>query len=207
MEFSSPPALKPPRALPVKQFREKPDFASAQKYVRAKRFFWNSGMFFWKASVIRDALIRNLPKTAEVLALIAREAQQKKQGTGHLQRLLTKYYPACENISVDYAVLEKAPRVVGIPCDVGWNDLGSWRAVYDLLPQEEHNNVLRTESILVDSSGLYIDVPGKIVGIIGLKDLVVVDTPDALLIAPRDRAHEVSKIVKSLEEAGREDLL
>src|ERR1019366_4256363 len=173
-----------------------------------KRFFWNSGMFFWKASVIREALGRYLPKTAEALAIIgSRLASQKKPTGERLRRLLRELYPACQNISVDYAVLEKAPSVVGIPCEIGWNDVGSWRAVYDLLPHDARGNVLRSEGLLVDSSGLYVDVPGKLVGVVGLKDLVVVETGDALLIAHRDRAQEVSRLVQELEKIGRDDLL
>ena len=208
MEFAQPPAISPPKARPVKRFREKPNLTVARRYLSAKRFFWNSGMFFWKASVIREALRRYLPQTAETLATIAhRLASHKKPSGEHLRRLLRELYPACQNISVDYAVLEKAPSVVGIPCEIGWNDVGSWRALYDLLPHDEESNVLRSEGLLVDSSGLYVDVPGKLVGVVGLKDLVVVETGDALLIVHRDRAQEVSRLVHELEKMGRHDLL
>jgi mannose-1-phosphate guanylyltransferase len=208
MEFAQAPSISPLQALPVKRFREKPDVSAARRYLRAQRFFWNSGMFFWKASVIREALRRYLPQTAETLATIAhRLERQEKPGGNALRRLLKELYPSCQNISVDYAVLEKAPGVVGIPCEIGWNDVGSWRAVYDLLPHDEAGNVLRSEGLLLDSSGLYVDVPGKFVGVVGLKDLVVVETGDALLIATRDRAQEVSRLVSELEKSGRDDLL
>ena len=208
MEFAEVPVVSRPKALPVIKFHEKPSLPVAEKYLDAKKFFWNSGMFFWKASVIREALQRFLPKTAEVLASISTQLPGKnKTDAGHVRRLLAKTYAACENISVDYAVLEKAPGVVGIPCEMGWNDMGSWRAIYDLMPHDAGANVLRSEALLVDSSGLYVDVPGKLVAVVGLKDLVVVETPDVLLIVPRERAQEVSRLVSELEKSGREDLL
>lgn len=206
MEFSEIPAIGPPRALPVKQFREKPSLAVAQRYLRAKRFFWNSGMFFWKASVIRDALHRYLPETAAVLSSIGQRAR-RKIGAAALTKVLNELYPSCQNISVDYAVLEKASNVVGIPCDIGWNDMGSWQAVYDLMPRDGHANVMRSEGLLLDSSGLYVDVPGKLVGAVGVQNLVIVETGDALLIVPRDRAQQVSRLVSELEKARRDDLL
>jgi mannose-1-phosphate guanylyltransferase len=207
MEFRTRPDLKKLQALPVKQFREKPSFEVAESYLRAKRFFWNSGMFFWKASVLRDALGRFLPNTAAIVSSIADRAAPNGSKPGRLKRALSTLYPACENISVDYAVLEKAPNVAGIPCDMGWNDMGSWRAVYDLLPHDTQDNVLRSEAVIFDSSGLYLDVPGKLVSVVGLKDVVVVETPDALLVAHRDRAQDVSRMVAELEKSGREDLL
>jgi mannose-1-phosphate guanylyltransferase len=165
-------------------------------------------MFFWKASVIRDAIRSFLPETAAVLAAIGeRVASKKGASAGRMERILNEMYPACQNISVDYAVLEKASNVVGIPCEIGWNDLGSWQAVYDLLPRDENRNVLRSEGLLLDSSGLYVDVPGKLVGVVGIKDLVIVESGDALLIVHRDRAQEVSRLVAELEKAGRDNFL
>ncbi|MBI2817380.1 MAG: mannose-1-phosphate guanylyltransferase [Acidobacteria bacterium] len=204
MEFSRIPQINPPRALAVKQFREKPNMAVAERYIRAKRFFWNSGMFFWKASVIRDALRQHLPETSAVLSSIGECAYRKN---GKVTRILNDLYPSCQNISVDYAVLEKASNVVGIPCDIGWNDLGSWQAVYDLLPHDQNSNVLRSETLLLDSGGLYVDVPGKMVGAVGVQNLVIVETSDALLIVPRERAQDVTRLVSEIEKAGREELL
>src|SRR5579885_598847 len=125
MEFQTVPDIEKLEALPVRQFREKPNLETARRYLRAKRFFWNSGMFFWKASVIRQALRQFLPQTASLLASIA-DAFAGNQNQRRLKSDLVKLYPACENISVDYAVLEKASNVVGIPCEIGWNVMGSW---------------------------------------------------------------------------------
>jgi mannose-1-phosphate guanylyltransferase len=203
IEFPARPDTRRPKALPVKKFREKPNLKAAQAYLRAGRFFWNSGMFFAKASVIREALQRYLPETAAVLKGIA-EAHGNGRG---FARVLKNRYGECQNISLDYAVLEKSPEVIGIPCEIGWSDVGSWRAAYDLLLGKGQANVLRSEAILVDSAGLYIDAPKKLVAAVGVRDLVIVDVPDALLIVPRDRAQDVSRLVAELEKAGREELL
>lgn len=203
MEFSARPAHRNAKAVPIKQFREKPTLAVAQRYLRSRRFFWNGGMFFWKAATVRDALRRHLPGTAAVLRTIA----ERGAGTRSLRQVLRKLYPSCENISVDYAVLEKASGVLGIPCEFGWSDVGSWNALYDLLPKDSQQNVLRTQSLLIDSKRLLIDAPGRLVAAVGLEDLVVVETEDALLIARRERAQDVSQLVKKLEQLRREDLL
>ena len=121
--------------------------------------------------------------------------------------MLNALYPSCENISVDYAILEKSQRVRGIPCDFGWSDLGSWNAVYDLSPQDTKGNVLRSEALLLDSTGMLVDVPGKLVAGIGLRDLVVVESEDALLIARREDSQRVAQLVKLLEESHRNELL
>jgi mannose-1-phosphate guanylyltransferase len=208
MEFSHPPVIHPPKAISVRRFREKPSLAIAKRYLHARKFYWNSGMFFWKASVFRDALRRFLPETAEVLSSIGKRVSKEKINTpGRLGRVIAAFYPSCQNISVDYAVLEKALNVVGIPCEIGWNDLGSWQAVYDLLPQDRNQNVVVSEGLLLDTSGLYVDVPGKLVAAVGLRDLVVVETEDALLIVPRHRAQDVSWLVAQIEKSGRNDLL
>lgn len=208
LEFARRPALTPLRALPVERFREKPGLAVARRYCNAKRFFWNSGIFFWKASVIQEALQRHLPGTAATLTAIRnRLSGPRGIQLRRLPRVLAELFPACENISVDYAVLEKASQVVGIPCDFGWNDLGTWSAVYDLLAHDSRQNALCSETLLLNSRGLLVDVPGKLVAAVGLQDLVVVETEDALLIVRRDQTQQISQVVSQLEKARREDLL
>jgi len=187
---------------PVLRFREKPDLKTAKRFLAAGNFYWNAGMFFWRTSVLLDALRRHRPRVATVLASLppfeSRNFRAKLRDT----------FPLCENISVDYAVLEKAEGVVGIAAgDIGWNDVGSWNAVYELMERDASGNAVRGETLLDDSSGNYVDVHGRLVALLGVKDLVVVDTPDALLIADRHRAQDVGVLVKLLEKAGREDLL
>jgi mannose-1-phosphate guanylyltransferase len=186
----------------VVSFREKPNAATAEQFLASGNFYWNAGMFFWKTSVLLDALRRFLPKTEHLLAGLPPFASSKFAAG------LASVFPQCDNISIDYAVMERAPNVTGIPAgDIGWNDVGSWNAVYELQKRDAQGNALRSDSIIEASTGNYVDAEGKLVALLGVKDLIVVDTPDALLIADRRRAQEVGEIVRRLEKAGREDLL
>jgi len=187
---------------PVLRFREKPDPETAQRFVCAGHFFWNAGMFFGRAVVFLEALRQFLPKTATLLASLPPFSSRK------FPARLEETFPLCENISVDYAVIEKAGNVVGVAADdIGWNDVGTWNAVYELLPRDKEGNVARSDALLEGATGNYVDAPGKLVALLGVKDLVVVDTPDALLIADRSRAQQVGDLVKSLERRKRHDLL
>jgi len=190
------------RPLPVLRFHEKPEMANARRYLAAGNFYWNSGMFFWRAGVLLDQLRRHLPRTASVLASLPRF------GSRRFSTALKQAFPLCENISIDYAVLEKAAHVSGIAAgDFGWNDVGSWNAVYELLPRDASGNVAAPNSICVDSYNNFVDARGKVVALLGVRDLIVVDTPDALLVAARDDAQRVGEIVKALEKLERHDLL
>lgn len=185
-------AIEPARVL---RFREKPDLKTAKRFMKAGNFYWNAGMFFWKTSVLLDALREYLPKTATLLASLPEFSNRR------FAAKLKEAFPNCENISIDYAVLEKSPHVVGFATDdFGWNDVGSWNAVYELLARDENGNVFRGEALARSSSGNYVDAEGKLIALLGVNDLVVVDTPDALLIADRSRAQEVGDLVKELEK-------
>jgi len=189
-------------AVPIRRFREKPDAATARKYVAAGHFYWNAGMFFWRARRLLDELRQHLPKTATLLGSLP------PFGHREFNASLEQVFPRCENISIDYAVLERAGDVMGIACgDIGWNDVGSWNAVYEILPQDKDGNVVDREGICEESRGNFVDARGKMVALLGVSNLVVVDTPDALLIADRKRAQQVGEIVKILEKRKRLDLL
>jgi len=186
----------------VLRFHEKPDLAKARRYVAAGHFYWNSGMFFWRADVLLDQLRRHLPKTAAILASLPRF------GARGFSTALKRAFPLCENISIDYAVLEKARNVAGIPAaDFGWNDVGSWNAVYELLPRDPCGNVAAQHSVCLDAHDNFVDAGGKVVALLGVRDLIVVDTPDALLVTSRSHAQRVGEILKTLEARHREDLL
>jgi mannose-1-phosphate guanylyltransferase len=186
----------------VRRFHEKPDLKTATRYLKAGNFYWNAGMFFWKASVLREALREFLPKTATLLASLP-----KFSSRGFTAKLKAAF-AHCENISIDYAVLEKTRNKFGFATDdFGWNDVGSWNAVYELLPRDANANIFRGHALVHDSSGNYVDAEGKLVALVGVKDLVIVDTPDALLIVHRARSQEVGDIVKKLEQQRRDDLL
>ena len=185
----------------IKRFREKPDLRTAKRYVAAGRFYWNSGMFFWRAGVFLRALRTYLPKTAALLASLPSFSDRRFAGR------LKEVYPLAENISVDYAVLEKADNVMGFAAgDIGWNDLGSWNAIYELLPDDGTGNVLRSDVLQVASAGNYVDAPAKLIALVGVNNLIVVDTPDALLIADRSQAQQVGQIPKLLDKDGRKAL-
>jgi len=199
-----PKGTKPgtPDAVPVKSFREKPDFKVAKKYLGKGHFYWNAGMFFWRAETVLDNLRAFQPKTATLLSSLP--AFEDKMFPAKLKQV----FPLCENISIDYAVLERAKGVVCFPCaDIGWNDVGSWNAVYDLLPQDPDKNVSRSALASIASTGNYIDAGKKLVALVDVEDLIIVDTPDALLIANRHQAQKVGDLVKLLEKRGTTELL
>jgi mannose-1-phosphate guanylyltransferase len=159
-------------------------------------------MFFWRAGVLLDQLRLYLPKTATILAALPPVASPR------FASQLAQSFPLCDNISIDYAVLEKASIVRGIAAgDFGWNDVGSWNAVYELLGRDSSGNVLPRDSFVLDAHNNFVDARGKAIALLGVDDLIVVDTSDALLVARRDRAQEVGDIVKALEKANRHDLL
>jgi mannose-1-phosphate guanylyltransferase len=202
LEFPPGTAAGSAAPVPVRRFREKPTLAVAKRYVSSGNFFWNSGMFFWRTDVLLGELRLHQPRTATVLASLP------AFGSRRFGAALKQAFPLCGNISIDYAVLEKAAAVHGIAAaDFGWNDVGSWNAVYELLQRDERGNVIALESIALDSHNNFVDARGKVVALVGVHDLIVVDTPDALLVASRDRAQAVGEVVKLLEKRNRHDLL
>lgn len=188
--------------LAVASFREKPDLKTAKKFFKAGHYFWNAGMFFWKAETVLEAMRKHQPKTATLLGSLP--SYRDKDFAGRLAEV----FPRCQNISVDFGVIEHANNVVGVPCvEFAWNDVGSWDAVYELTTHDANENAARSELLCADSTRNYIDCGKKLVALLGVKDLIIVDTPDALLVADRSRAQQVGEIVKLLEKNGREDLL
>ena len=189
------------RALAVRRFTEKPALPAARRYVASGKYFWNAGIFFWRVSTFLDCLRRFLPATHDALMRLA-----KTIGTRKYAAALRRIYPTLENISVDYAIMEPATRagsairVSVIPAKVGWSDIGSWSAVYDLLAAQRGANVSAGPSFMLDASGNYFWAPGKFVAAIGVQNLVLVETGDAILVCPRERAQDVGKIVKYLEQ-------
>jgi mannose-1-phosphate guanylyltransferase len=190
----------------VRRFTEKPDPEGAAKFLAARNYFWNSGMFLWSARTLANALREHLPKTAPLLEKIAGTF-----GTGKFTGTLRRLYPMCENISIDYAVLEprslkgeQKSNIFCLPADFGWNDLGSWNALHEhhvAKSQPADSNLISAEgSFTLNAAGNYIHAPNKFVAVVGVNDLVVVETDDALLITTRAQAQDVGKIVKYLDE-------
>ncbi|HEV2103096.1 MAG TPA: sugar phosphate nucleotidyltransferase [Candidatus Acidoferrum sp.] len=192
----------------VRCFKEKPELAVAKEYAASGIFHWNAGMFFWRISTFLDALKEFLPKTHALIEELSRHIG-KRTYTAKLKRI----YPQLENISVDYAILERATRQPGpqrvfvIPAEIGWSDIGSWAAVHELLAKHPAENIFAGPGHTLDAEGNFLWSPGKYVAVIGVSGLVVVETPDALLICPRDRAQDVGKIVKALEDRKHKNLL
>jgi mannose-1-phosphate guanylyltransferase len=192
----------------VRRFTEKPQLQVAEEYVASGNFHWNAGMFFWRVSTFLENLKQFLPKTHAAIEHLCDSI-----GSRSYERKLCARYRELQNISVDYAILEPAtrqagpPRVYVIPADVGWSDIGSWAAVYELLAKQPGENVFAGDGHTLDAQGNFLWSPSKFVTAVGVRDLVVVETPDALLICPRDRAQDVAKIVKWLEENKRKELL
>jgi mannose-1-phosphate guanylyltransferase len=193
-------------ALRVRRFTEKPDAEKAAAFVAAGNYFWNSGMFLWSARTLANALHEHLPKTASLLEGIAAAF-----GTHKFAATFRKLYSKCENISVDYAVLEprsakgeQAGNIFCLPADFGWNDLGSWTALHEHHTAKSgpvEGNLIQSAGVFVlNAHGNYVHAPGKFVATVGVSDLVVVETDDALLITTRRHAQDVGKVVKFLDE-------
>ena len=188
-------------AYAVRRFTEKPGLADARAYVESGKYFWNAGMFFWRASTYLEKLQQFLPATHEALRELAGHI-----GSRRYTAKLHEIYPQLKNISVDYAVMEPATgegeksRVLVIPAKIGWSDIGSWAAVYELLAAKPGANVSAGEFFALDAEGNYFWSPKKFVGAIGVRDVVLVETEDALLVCSRERSQDVGKIVKWLEE-------
>ncbi|HEY7095206.1 MAG TPA: mannose-1-phosphate guanylyltransferase [Terriglobales bacterium] len=197
--------------LQVRRFTEKPDQQRAEEFIATQNYFWNSGMFLWSARTLTNALCEHLPETARILEKIAADF-----GTSKFAGTFRRWYPKCENISVDYAILEPRSRkdpsnIFCLPAEFGWNDLGSWTALHEHYVAKRRpadNNHISGEGIFtLNSEGNYVHAPGKFVAVVGVKDLVVVETDDALLITSRAKAQDVGKVVKHLDEKKMNELV
>lgn len=199
--------------FPVRRFTEKPELSVAREYVASGLYQWNAGMFFWRVSTFLSALKEFLPKTHAAMELLSMHI-----GKRSYPAQLKKIYPRLENISVDYAILEKAASattiasadsrsVFVVPAEIGWSDIGSWNAVYELLANHAGENILAGAGETLDAEGNFLWSPDKFIAAVGVRDLLVVETSDALLICPRDRAQDVGKIVKFLEQRKLKSLL
>ena len=196
------------RAFAVTRFTEKPDEELARKYFAAGEYFWNAGMFFWRVSTFMNSLRRFLPATHAALQQLA-----KTIGTPRYAAALRRVYSRLKNISVDYAILEPAtraggaPKVCVIPAKVGWSDIGSWDAVYEFVAPALGANASAGPFFALDAHGNYFWSPKKFVAAIGVRNLVLVETDDAILLCSRERSQDVGKIVKWLETNKKKQLL
>jgi mannose-1-phosphate guanylyltransferase len=203
----------------VKRFTEKPNVEVAEQFVASGNYAWNGGIFLWSARTLVNAIREHCPAMAPLLERIAAAYRTSEE---EFERVFGEVYPLCDNISIDYAVLEPrsakgeaGAEIYSLPGDFEWNDLGCWSALHEHAsgcPPENVSlvNVFEGEDplcISIDSSGNYIHAPGKVIALVGVTNLVVVQTKDALLITTRERSQDVGKVVAELKSAGREDLI
>jgi mannose-1-phosphate guanylyltransferase len=203
----------------VKRFTEKPNAGLAEQFVASGDYAWNAGIFLWSARTLANAIREHRPAMA---LLLERIAEAHRTSEAEFDRVFAEVYPQCENISIDYAVLEPrsakgeaGAEIYCLPGDFEWNDLGCWSALHEHAagcPPEKVSiaNVFDGDDplcISIDSTGNYVHAPGKVIALVGVSNLVVVQTKDALLITTRERSQDVGKVVAELKNAGRDDLI
>ncbi|MGH7777353.1 MAG: sugar phosphate nucleotidyltransferase, partial [Candidatus Dormibacterales bacterium] len=181
----------------VVEFVEKPDAKRAAAYARSGSYFWNLSMFCWRAERFVAELGLQAPRHLRGLRRVMRARARGEEGEA------ARIYRGLAVEAVDYAVMERTRDLVLVPASFGWNDVGSWAELHDILGQDREGNVLDGEAALIDTRDCFLSVPGKLVAAIGLREMVVVDTPDALLICPKSRAQDVKRVVGALERAGK----
>ena len=186
-------------AYAIARFVEKPDAARAEQFVASGEYYWNSGMFLFRARRYLEELERFAPEMARVCA----EAFAAARSDLDFTRIARERFEACPADSIDYAVMEKTDDAVVVPLDAGWSDIGSWAALHAACEADAHGNVARGDVICEDSEGCYLYAESRLVSAVGLRNHVVVETKDAVLVAPKDRVQDVKKLVHRLKEAGR----
>ncbi len=188
-------------AYGVEAFYEKPDMATAERYLAAGGYYWNSGIFVLNARTYLEEVARLAPQILEA----ARVALAKATDDLGFIRLDKTSFANSPNISIDYAVMEKTTTAAMLPLDVGWSDVGSWSSLWDIAPRDDKGNYIHGEAVLEDTNGCYVHSEKSIISTIGVRDLVIVDTPDALLVADKSRTQEVAKIVARLKLSNRKE--
>ena len=185
-----------PGVFLVRRFVEKPDLEKAAAFVAGGTYLWNSGMFFFRADTILAAIRLHLPALYDALQRFDEAA-----GQGWEQEAVAELYPRVPSISIDYGIMEKVDDILVLPGSFGWYDIGSWTTAWELADKDENGNTLLSEAVAIDTGNCYIrGQADKIVALLGVDDLIVVDTPDALLVARRDLAQEVKAIVTEIEK-------
>jgi len=196
------PAQPGSKACRVLQFHEKPEREQALRYIASGDCLWNSGIFVWKASAVLREIKNHVPDIYAALLPVV-DAWGRECFEDEIERA----YASVRSIAIDSAVLEKADCVLAIRGDFGWSDVGSWSAVYDVAIRDDNQNVLRGDVYTADARGCLVHATGKTIAVVGLDDVVIVETSDALLVCRRDRSQDVRAIVEQLEKQGRTELL
>jgi len=175
----------------VERFLEKPDLETAVRFLAGGNYFWNSGIFIWRGDKILQEFLQHMPQLHAQLEIIVRDGLDAPS--------FSQNWRALQNETIDYGVMEQAQRVAVIPLDAGWSDVGSWKALFDLMERDQANNAVQGEHIGVETENTLIYSNKRLIATIGLENMIVIDTEDALLICPQDRAQDVKKIVDELK--------
>ena len=194
--------IKKVQGVPIygfEKFVEKPDLSTAKKFLRSQSYLWNTGLFVWKVSSILDKFKKFQPETYAILQKISKQMGKKNYTVS-----LAELYPLCHKISIDYAIMEKVnPKEVRIiPADLGWNDIGTWESIWSEMHDDDSSekNLTKGKVISIDTQNSLIYADGKkVIATIGLEDLIIVDTPDALLVCHKDKSHQIKQIVEKLK--------
>jgi len=187
-------------AFHVKKFFEKPDLKTAESFIQQGNFYWNSGIFVWKTSKILEEIKSHLPHLYQGLQKIGSQKDPKGEA-------IAEVYASFDNISIDYGILEKSQAVMVVPSDFGWSDLGSWTALDDILEQDGDGNILQGNSVDIGSEHSTVIAGERVMATIGLKNMVVIDTPDATLVSSKENVQEVRKVVEVLKKSKRDEHL
>ncbi len=193
-------AIEDTSGFEVDAFVEKPDLETAQSYLASGEYLWNSGMFCFKAGALLDAMAEYAP---DVMAAAERVWAATDREASPVE-LPAEPFAECPSISIDYAIMEKAANVAVVPGDFGWSDIGSWKAISELYQSDQAGNRVRGKAVLVDSRDCFVQGDRRLVAAVGLKDVVIVDTGDAVLVAHRDQAQDVGQVVRQLTELEHE---
>ena len=184
----------------VDGFREKPDEETAQEYIDDGSYYWNSGCFAWRPDTLLDLVKRHMPKLDGLL--------EKLSKSEHFQQDLKELYPTAPDISVDYGIMEKCDAITGLILDVGWNDVGAWPALFDVVDKDEKGNIqFGSDNLLIDCKDSLFWGEDHLIAAVGVDDLVVVQSGDVILVCPRSEGQRVKELVAELKAKGRKDLM
>lgn len=191
------------KSFAVKQFKEKPSVDVAKEYVQTGEYYWNAGIFVWKAKTILDAIAQHAPAMMDPIEKIASAV-----GTDQFVAALEEYFPTIDPISIDYAVMENYPNVAVVEAPFNWDDVGNWTSLSRLIQPDENQNVASGNHLSIDCNGMIVQCdPNHVVVTVGLEDAIVVQTPDATLVANRNQEEKIRQVVKELEVSGNNQFL
>jgi mannose-1-phosphate guanylyltransferase/mannose-6-phosphate isomerase len=183
---------------PVAAFKEKPDLATAERFLAEGGYYWNSGMFVWRASVILEAISRTLPALTTVLDKIRADVA----GGAAFADAMKKHFADAPSISIDHGVLEKAGNLFVVPADIGWSDVGSWDAVYEIAEKTPEGNATRGNVVAIDCKNTLVRGGKRLIAAVGVENITIIETPDAILVAKHGEAQKVKDVVAQLQARG-----